>query len=171
MASKIRAGMLVVALLLGGCASAYGGSPIAMPSPSPGDTEGQIMSVTGNGFTLCSIADLTTYGVTRYDVAVCGSVTKARSALDIQLPQFAKITDLQAYKPGDGGSRSPQSLVMQFWIDRTTGAGFEVTGSQILDDGTIDVGISGDLKAALTVLDREFPGRIKVHAQADGVAL
>lgn len=60
---------------------------------------------------------------------------------------------------------------MQFWVDRTAGAGFKVTGSQILDDGTIDVGIDGDLKAAMTVLDKEFPGLIKVHAQAGGVVM
>lgn len=60
---------------------------------------------------------------------------------------------------------------MQFWVDRTAGAGFKVTGSQILDDGTIDVGIDGDLKAAMTVLDKELPGLIKVHAQAGGVVM
>jgi hypothetical protein len=55
---------------------------------------------------------------------------------------------------------------MQFWINRTTGAGFTITSSQIMDDGTIDVGIAGDLKAGTAALDKEFPGRTTVHEQA-----
>ena len=173
MAMKTRAATLVTAaLLLGGCASASGNSPIAWPTPSPGDTEGQIMSVTGAGFALCSISDLeSSDGSTLYIVNVCGSVAKARAVLEAQYPQLAKVTELHAYQPDDGGRHTSEELVMQFWIGRTTGPGFTVTSSQILGDGTIDVGVDGDLKAAKAVLDREFPGRTKVHAQTGDTAL
>jgi hypothetical protein len=157
---KIRTAMLVVAaLILGGCASAPGGSEIAMPMPSPGDTEGQIMAVTGAGFTICGISD---DGPDRYDVTVCGSVARVRAVLD---GRFPGRTVLHAYQPGDGGSHTPQDLVMQFWVDRATGPGFVVSSSRITDNGKIDVGVDGDLDAARAVLNREFPGRIEVHAQ------
>lgn len=131
------------------------------------------MSVTGTGFTLCRIADLeSSDGSTSYIVDVCGSVAKARAVLDAQYPQLAKvITKLRAYQPDDGGRHTPQEMVMQFWVDRTTGSGFTVTSSQILDDGRIDVGVDGDLTAAKAVLDREFPGRTRVHTQSAAVPL
>ena len=48
-----------------------------MPTPSPGETAGQIMAVTDAGFTIYGISD---DGPDRYDVTVCGSVARARGA-------------------------------------------------------------------------------------------
>jgi hypothetical protein len=157
--------MFAVALLmLGGCGSTPDGSAVAMPKPSPGDVQGQIMSVTGAGFTICSVSDdIQPSKPPQYDVIVCGSVSKARAALETRFPGECLLS---AYQPGDGGSHTPQELVMQWWIDRITGPGFVVTSTEINDDGTIDVGVDGDLKVAKAVLDRQFPGRTEVHAQA-----
>lgn len=157
--------MFAVALfILGGCASSLEGSAVAMPKPSPGDVQGQIMSVTGAGFTICDVSeDIQPNKPLQYEVIVCGSVSKARAALDSRFPGECV---LHAYQPGDGGSHTPQELVMQWWIDRTTGPGFVVTSTEITDDGTIDVGVDGDLKVAKAALDRQYPGRTEVHAQA-----
>lgn len=170
------AGLLVVAFILGGCAS-FGSGTIAMPTPSPGDTDEEIMSVTGAGFTICGVSsdadfDLpATGGSDRYDVVVCGDMAKAGAALQARYPDLAAVSDLRPYQPDDGGRHSPQALVMQFWIMRTTGPGFKVTESEILSDDMIDVGVDGNLKAAQAALDKEFPGHVKVHSQAPGVEL
>ena len=169
---KVRTAVLIgVALTLGGCASLSSGSAVVMPTPGRDDIEGQIMSTTGDGFTICDVGDASSDGNDYYDVIVCGSVDRARAAITAQHPQLAEITKLRGYQPDDGGPHTPQELVMQFWINRTTGAGFTITSSQIMDDGTIDVGIAGDLKAGTAALDKEFPGRTTVHEQAPGTEL
>lgn len=178
MVSTLRkAGLLVLAVLvLAGCATVASG-PIAMPTPARGDTEGQIMSVTGAGFTICGASSDADFDLpspstsNRYDIVVCGSVDKARHALQAAYPDLVASFDLRSYRPDDDGPHSPQDMVMQFWIMHTTGPEFTVVSSQIVGDGMVDVGISGDLKAAQAVLDKEFPAHTKVHSQASGVNL
>ena len=156
--------LFAVALaMLGGCAATSHRGAIAMPAPLPGDIEGQIMSVTGPGFTICAVNADTPDHSDQYDVTICGSVSKAQAALP---SRFAGKCTLRAYQAGDGGSHTPQQLVVQWWAYRTTGPAFLVASTRITDDGMIDVGIDGDLKAAKDVLDRQFPGWTKVHAEA-----
>jgi hypothetical protein len=163
---KLKTGFLVVALLiLGGCASAAHRGAVAMPKPSPGDTAGRIMTVTGAGFTICGVAD---DGEHHFDVTVCGSVSDAQAALDTRFPGMCT---LESYQPDDGGPHTAQELVMQWWINRIKGHGFVITTTQIMDDGTIDVGVDGDLKAAKAALDGAFPGWTRVHAQPESVPL
>jgi len=163
---KLKTGLLAVALLiLGGCASATHRGAVAMPTPSAGDTEGQIMAVTGAGFMICGVDD---DGEHHYDVTVCGNVSEAQTALDAR---FAGKCTLRAYQPDDGGPHTAQDLVMQWWINRITGHGFAITMTQIMDDGTIDVGVDGDLKAARAALERAFPGWTHVHAHPASVQL
>jgi hypothetical protein len=135
-----------------------------MPTPAPGDIPGQIMSVTGAGFTICYVSRDDTYLV-----EVCGDLAKARAAVTAQLPGICGCTFVRNIRDGD--PHEPAQLVMQFWVDRTTGPGFTVTSSQIMDNGTIDVGVSGDLRAAKAALNKEFPGFITVHHQEAGVPL
>ncbi len=47
----------------------------------------------------------------------------------IDRKRLAKVIELHPYQPDGGGYHSPQELVMQFWIDRTTGLGFTITSS------------------------------------------
>jgi hypothetical protein len=165
-AHQVKISILAAALLiLGGCASISRSDAIGMPTPSSGDTEGQIMSVTGAGFTIC---DVNHDGPQHYDVTVCGSVRNARAALE---PRFSGRYTLQAYQPDDGGPHTAKEMVMQWWINRITGSGFVITSTQIMDDGTIDVGVDGDLKAAKAALDREFPGWTRAHTQPASVPL
>jgi hypothetical protein len=164
--TKLQAGILAAAvLLLGGCGSGPPGGTVAMPVPSPGDTEGQIMSVTGPGFTTCDVND---DGPDHYDVTICGSVATAQTVLDARFPGKCTVS---AYQPDDGGPHTPQQQVMQWWINRITGPGFVITSTQIMANGKIDVGVDGDLKAAETALDRTFPGWTDVHSQAEGTLL
>jgi hypothetical protein len=161
--SKAGTGVLAALLLLvGGCAPMPPAGAVTMPTPSAGDVPGRIMSVRGTGFTICGVTD---DGVRHYDVTVCGSLDRARSALAGQVP--ASFTVL-AYKPGDGGGHTAKELVMEWWVDRTTGPGFTVTSTSITEDGTIEVGVDGDLGTAKAVLDREFPGFTRVHAESQG---
>lgn len=150
------ASFVLAALLLAGCASAHGGAPLVMPAPSPGDTEGQIMSVTGEGFTICGISQRQP-GL--FDVIVCGDVGKARAVLDARFPGR---TVPVAYHAGDGGPHAPAELVTQFWVGRTTGG---VTSTRITANGMIDVGVDGDLAKARAVLDQRFPGWTVVRGQ------
>jgi hypothetical protein len=53
---------------------------------------------------------------------------------------------------------------MQFWVMQTTGPRFEIVSSQINGNGSIDVGVHGDLNAAKAMLNKQFPGFIDVHA-------
>jgi hypothetical protein len=153
---------IIVASMLSGCAVPTGG-PVVTPLPSPGDVEGQIMSVTGAGFIICRVDHESEGGMDVYLVDVCGDVSRAKTTLAAKFPR--EDIEVHAYRPDDGGAHSPQSLVMQFWVDRTTGPGFTVTSSEILDNGMIDVGVDGDQTTAEAVLDKEFPGWIKVHHQ------
>ncbi len=163
MTRKLKVCLFAVALaILAGCASMSHHGAIAMPAPLPDDIEGQIMSVTGPGFTICAVNADTPDHSDQYDVTVCGNVSKAQAALP---SRFAKKCTLRAYQAGDGGTHTPQQLVIQWWANRTTGPAFVVVSTRITDDGTIDVGIDGDLKAAKDVLDRQFPGWTKVHAE------
>ena len=159
------AALVLAAVLLAGCGSARGASSLVMPTPSPGDTEGQIMSVTGEGFTICGVGERT---VGLFDVTVCGDLAKARAVLDVRFPGR---TVPVAYRAGDGGGHTPQELVVQYWANRTTGAGFMVSSTRITGDGTIEVGIDGDLAKARTVLDRQFPGWTGVHEEKASAAL
>lgn len=159
MGLKASMAVAMTLLVISGCAARLDASGVTMPTPSPGDIEGQIMSVTGAGFTICGVG-----GGDAYQVEVCGDSVKAQAALSDQLPGVCGCT-FTAYSPDDGGSHTPKQLVMQFWVDRTTGSGFQVTSSQILGNGKIDVGVDGDLNAAEAVLNREFPGFIEVHHQ------
>ncbi|WP_330331007.1 hypothetical protein OHS33_15595 [Streptomyces sp. NBC_00536] len=153
------AAIALAAVLVSGCGTGHGGSPLVMPTPSPGDTEGQIMSVTGEGFTICGIGPRKP-GL--YDVTVCGDVTKAHAVLDSRFP--GKTVPV-AYSPDDGGVHTPQELVLQYWVNHTKGDGFMVSSTRITGDGKIEVGIDGDLNKARTILDRQFPGRTGVHAE------
>ncbi len=159
---------VAVALLLAGCGSRHAGSPQALPrlpTPAAGDTAGQIMSVTGQGFIVCGVGQSAPIP---YTVTVCGDLAKARAVLDARFPgQTAEV----AYAPDDGGPHTPQQLVVQYWIMRTTGAGFTITESQITDSGIIDVGVDGELDKARAVLDRRFPGWTRVHAESAGIPL
>src|SRR6185312_17392264 len=122
-----------------------------MPLPSPGDTEGQIMSVTGSGFTVCGVvpaaAGLVATGEdapsSTYDVTVCGSVSKARTAIAARFPGTCSLS---AYRPDDGGPHTAQALVMQWWIMRLKGSDYQVTETEIRSNQTIDVGVTGSLK-------------------------
>jgi hypothetical protein len=171
MTVKTKIVVVVVALLaVAGCASATRPGKFAMPTPSAGDTEGQIMSVTGAAFTICGVDpaadEIVDAGHTvrpgTYAVTVCGNMTEARAALTNRFP--GKCT-LLAYEPDDGGPHTPQSLVMQWWIMRMKGPNYQVTETEILPNSTIDVGVAGDLKAAQTALNQQFPGWTKVHSQ------
>ena len=163
--SVLAALTVLAALSLCSCASRLDASAIAMPTPAPGDIPGEIMSVTGAGFTICYVSRDDTYLV-----EVCGDLANARAAVTAQLPGVCGCTFI-VRNTRDGDPHTPAQLVMQFWVDRTTGPGFTVTSSQIMDDGTIDVGISGDLRAADRALNKEFPGFITVHHQEAGVPL
>lgn len=159
------AALVLAVLLLAGCGSARGASSLVMPQPSPGDTEGQIMSVTGEGFTICGISKSTPG---HFNVTVCGDLAKARAVLDARFPGQAVPA---AYRPDDGGDHSPQSLVAQYWVNRTTGDGFKVSTTRITGDGKIEVGIDGDLDKARAVLDRELPGLTSLHEEKLSTAL
>ena len=171
MTVKTKIIVVVIALLaVAGCASADRPGKFAMPTPSTRDTEGQIMSVTGAGFTICGVVpaadEIVNVGEPvrpgTYAVTVCGSMAKARAALT---NRFLGKCTLLAYKPDDGGPHTPQSLVMQWWIMRMRGPNYQVTETEILPNSTIDVGVAGDLKAAKAALNHQFPGWTKVHSQ------
>jgi hypothetical protein len=150
-------------LAVAGCGTGHGDRPFAAPSPT--DTEERIMSTTGDGFTICGVADT---GPSTYRVVVCGDLAKARSVLDARFPGN---TTAVAYQAGDGGGHTAQQLVAQFWIDRASGDGFKVTSTRITGSGTIEVGIDGDLGKARSALDRQFPGWTSVHAEQGSPAL
>ncbi|MGK4580274.1 hypothetical protein [Kitasatospora sp. HPMI-4] len=150
---------MILALGLAACGTAHRDSPISPPPPT--DTEGKIMTVTGDGFTLCGITGTSTPGG-HYRVEVCGDVTKAREALERRFPG---LTDVQPYRPGDGGAHAPRQLVTQYWVNRTTGKDFTITSTRITSDGVIAVGVDGDLDKARAVLDKYFPGWTTVHAE------
>lgn len=161
----LAASAVLLAMVLAACGTDHGVSPISPPPPT--DTEGQIMSVTGEGFTPCGITS--TYTPARhYRVQICGNLAKAQAALESRFPG---LTDVQPYQPGDGGAHTPQQLVTQYWVNRTTGAGFTVTSTRITSNGTIAVGIDGDLGKARSVLDKQFPGWTTVHAEIASTAL
>lgn len=153
------AAIVLAAVLLSGCGTGHGGSPLALPTPSPGDTEGKIMSVTGEGFTICGVSPSKPG---QYDVTVCGDLARARAVLDARFPgQTVPV----AYSPDDGGEHTPQELVLQYWVNHTKGDGFIVSSTRITEDGKIAVGIDGDLNKARAILDRQFPGRTGVHEE------
>jgi hypothetical protein len=157
---RMRAALVAVAfLLLAGCGAA-GGRAIRAPQPAPGDTAGQIMSVTGTGFTICGVSD---DGPAHFDVVVCGDLTKARAAL--QDSGLAQDCTLHAYQPGDGGRHDARALVVQWWVSRATGPGWSVTSTRIVGD-SVDVEVKGDLSAAGAVLNSEFPNWLHLKAQS-----
>src|SRR5215218_4264606 len=147
MTIKLMAGALTIALLvLAGCGSKSDRSDISPPVPAAGDVEGQIMSVTGADFTICGASQTSQVDQPiRYDVTVCGDVTKARSALEDRFPGKCVVHANQA---GDGGRHTPEELVVQWWVSRAAGTGWKVTFTEITEDGHIDVGVDGDLNAA-----------------------
>jgi hypothetical protein len=117
---KLKVGMLALALLvLGGCAAKLDSSGIVMPTPSPGDIKGQIMSVTGDGFTICGVSDGNGPPLP-ISVEVCGSVEKAQAALNAHLPGVCGCS-FEPYSPDDGGAHTPQcrrsrnSALPQIW--------------------------------------------------------
>ncbi|OKJ05225.1 hypothetical protein AMK19_25840 [Kitasatospora sp. CB01950] len=69
------------------------------------------------------------------------------------------------YQPDDSGKHTPQQLVTRYWVNRTTGDGFTVTSTRITPDGTIAVGVDGDLDRARSVLDQRFPHWTTVHPE------
>jgi hypothetical protein len=166
----------VVLLAVAGCASASRPGTVVMPSPSPGDTEGQIMSVTGADFTICGVVPATQGLVTTgekvapgtYDVTICGNISKAQVALNTR---FRGKCKLSPYQPDDGGPHTAQSLVMQWWIMHLKNPDFQVTETEIKSNGTIDVGVAGSLNAAKKTLNQEFPGWTEVHAESPAVDL
>ncbi|MFD7985339.1 hypothetical protein ACFXKJ_09465 [Kitasatospora indigofera] len=149
----------LVAVLLAGCGAVGEGSPLALPTPSPGDTEGQIMSVAGEGFTVCGVGQRKP-GL--FEVTVCGDVEKARVVLDARFPGR---TVPVAYRADDGGAHTPRELLVRYWVNRTTGEGFTVSSTRFAAGGRIEVGIAGDLGKARAVLDRRFPGWTTVHEE------
>ncbi|MFD9123419.1 hypothetical protein [Kitasatospora sp. NPDC059571] len=160
------AAIVLLAAALAGCGAVHGDlPPLAPPSPAPGDTEGQIMSVTGEGFTVCGVGQRRP-GL--FDVTVCGDVAKARAVLDSRFP--GQTVPL-AYTAGDGGTHTPHELVAQYWVSRTTGDGFTVSSTRITGSGRIDVGIDGSLDKARAVLEHRFPGWTTVHEERAHSAL
>ncbi len=156
---------VLAAVLLTGCGTGHGDSPLALPTPAPGDTEGQIMSVAGEGFTICGVGQRKP-GL--FNVTVCGDLDKARTVLDTRFPgQTMPIT----YRSGDGGAHSPKELVVQYWVNRAGGDGFVVSSTRITGDGKIEVGVDGDLEKARAVLSRQFPGWTAVHEEQASSAL
>jgi hypothetical protein len=75
-----------------------------------------------------------------------------------------------AYRPDNGGAHAPQDLVLQYWVNHTTGTGFTIVSLRIVGAGRIDAGVSGDLQTARRTFDQRFPGKVVVHAaeQVDG---
>ncbi|MFF0298212.1 hypothetical protein ACFYST_32105 [Kitasatospora sp. NPDC004614] len=160
--SVIRtAAVTLLAMGLAACGTTHGGSPISPPPAA--DAEGQIMSVTGDGFTLCGISNTATPAGRHYRVDVCGDTAKAYAALE---QRFPGLTDVHTYQPDEGGKHTPQQLVTRYWVNRTTGDGFTITSTRITSDGTIAVGVDGDLDKARSVLNKQFPNWTTVHAEA-----
>ena len=124
--------------------------------PASSTTGDRIMGTTGAGFTVCGVdGDAPPYSVT-----VCGDVTAAKAALEAAFPGQVTVVP---YQPGDGGAHAPQDLVLQYWVNHTTGPGFTIVSTRIVRDGQIDVGVSGDLAAARKTFDQRFPGKVSVH--------
>ncbi|MFD7985394.1 hypothetical protein ACFV4M_18760 [Kitasatospora indigofera] len=117
------------------------------------------MSVAGEGFTVCGVGQRKP-GL--FNVTVCGDLDKARAVLDARFPGR---TVPVAYRADDGSTHTPQELVLQYWVNRTTGEGFTVSSTRITAEGRIDVGIAGDLGKARAILDRQFPGWTTVHEE------
>jgi hypothetical protein len=123
------------------------------------------MSVTGDGFTICGIGQRKP-GL--FNVTVCGDLAKARTVLESRFPgQTVPV----AYHAGEGGAHTPQELVVQYWVTRTTGGGFTISSTRITGGGKIEVGVDGDLDKARSVLERQFPGWTGVHAEQASHAL
>ncbi|GAA0274734.1 hypothetical protein GCM10010302_10410 [Streptomyces polychromogenes] len=149
----------LAAILLTGCGTGHADPRTAVTKPSPGDTQEQIMSVTGEGFTICGVGPVRP-GL--YDVTVCGDVAKARAVLDSRFPgQTVPV----AYSPDEGGAHTPRELVLQYRVQHTRGDGFTVVSTRITENGKVEAGIDGDLDKARAVLDRQFPGRTGVHRE------
>lgn len=163
MTARLMSAALVAALLmLSGCTSGPR-TDIAMPVPASGDIEGQIMSITGAGFTICGVGEASEVGQsTRYAVTVCGDADAARSALEAHFPGQCSVV---GYQPGDGGGHTPKQLVVQWWVNRAAGPGWKVTSTEISENGIMNVGVEGDLNAATAALDRDFAGWTRVHRQ------
>ncbi|MGW4378782.1 hypothetical protein [Kitasatospora sp. NPDC004531] len=157
------AAVAFLAASLAACGAVHGGSPISPPPVT--DTEGRIMSVTGDGFALCGISRTAD---DRYRVEVCGDQEKARAAIEQRFPGVAEV---HPYRPGEGGAHTPQQLAAQYWVNRTADEGFTVTSTRITADGTIAVGVDGDLDRARAVLEQRFPHWTAVHAETASPAL
>jgi hypothetical protein len=160
MSGRICAAVLIVAVaFLAACGSR--GGAFRAPPPAAGDTAGRIMSVTGDGFTICDVSDS---GSTQFDVVVCGDLVKARAAL--QRSGLAEVSTLHAYQPLDGGPHGARALVVQWWVSRAAGPDWSVTMTEIIDDTTVDVEVKGDLAGARATLDAEFPDWLRIRAQS-----
>jgi hypothetical protein len=146
------------ALVMTGCGAAQGSLAQGQSMPSPSDTASRIMSTTGPGFTICGVDG----AVAPYSVTVCGDVGAARAVLDAQFPGK---TSLVPYRPDDSGPHTPDELVLQYWVNHTSGSGFTIVTTRITGDGSVSVGVDGDMEQARAILDQRFPGMTTVHPQ------